>query len=163
MRFLNNRPTTLLAILFISVFLFQACGNPTGPNYDTVPPPFEYEQADSSYISEDGLQIYIVEEGDGPFELNARDQISLFYTGRKADGEIFESTYTNGVESPGIMEDLSSLIEGFRRGLMGMQEGEKRTIVIPPHLGYENAQRGDRGYELRNDTLIFDIELDEIL
>lgn len=39
-----------------------------------------------------------------------------------------------------------------------MHEGEKRTLVIPPELGY-----GDRdGHNLQNETLVFDIELLEI-
>ena len=44
-----------------------------------------------------------------------------------------------------------------------MQEGEKRTVVIPPELGYGESQEGTNGFDLRNDTLVFDIELVEIV
>jgi len=36
-------------------------------------------------------------------------------------------------------------------------------VVIPPELGYGESQEGTNGFDLRNDTLIFDIELVEIL
>lgn len=171
-----------LAIIISALVLFQACGDsPTRHRLVYTPPaPYDISQSDSSYTTDDGLQVYIIEEGYGPYEVISRDQVSAYYTGRIIKngeiGEVFESTYRNGVDTPGILRNLttspisgasgrtiSPLIEGFRRGILGMKEGEKRVIIIPPSLGYGDSRKGTNGYDLRNDTLRFDIKIDAIL
>ncbi|HET6528514.1 MAG TPA: FKBP-type peptidyl-prolyl cis-trans isomerase, partial [Balneolaceae bacterium] len=98
------------------------------------------------------------------------DEVLVRYTGRTKDGEIFDSTYRNGATSRRLSNltpvtisrprgPVSPLIDGFRRGLLGMKEGEKRVLVIPPSLGYGDVE----GHDLQNDTLIFDVELVAIL
>ncbi|MDZ7715716.1 MAG: FKBP-type peptidyl-prolyl cis-trans isomerase [Balneolaceae bacterium] len=165
-------------ILPLAVMLIQSCSdNATGGrvNFDTAPPPFDTTTAIIDSTAEDGLQIYIYEEGNGPFEVVSNDAVSLYFTGRTTDGTIFDSSYRNGatgpvtlnnltpVLKPGSFGPISPLIEGFRRGIIGMKEGERRTIVIPPSLGYGESQSGENGFDLRNDTLIFDLELDRII
>jgi len=179
MRLSNN--TFLLITLLSAVFFLHGCGD--GPNRFEVtynaPPPFDISESniDSSYTTDDGLQIYIVEEGDGLYKVDPRDQVRAYYTGRKIVngeiGEIFDSTYRNGSQTPRVLQNLtpvanensrsSALIEGFRRALIGRRAGEKVVAIIPPSLGYEGTQEGSSGYNLRNDTLRFDIELDGIL
>lgn len=177
-----NKKNPFLSIFTVCLVLLvmQSCGEDnrfTGPDYSEVPPPFDTTEAISDSTTPDGLKIYTIAEGYGnPERVMIRDQVQVYYTGRTDDGKIFDSTYRNGITSPGILRNLttqpipsqtgrtvSPLIEGFRLGLIGMAEGEKRTIVIPPHLGYGGAQEGRSGYNLRNDTLIFDVELEEIL
>ncbi len=169
----------LLTLLSAVLFLY-GCGDNSSRFEVTynAPPPFSFNpDSVRSDTTDDGLQIYIVEEGDGLYEVVPRDQIRVYYTGRRIVngevGEIFDSTYRNGVETPGVLDNLtpvpkpnsqsSPLIEGFRRALIGMRAGEKVVAIIPPSLGYGDAQEGSSGYNLRNDTLRFDIELDEIL
>lgn len=36
-------------------------------------------------------------------------------------------------------------IEGWKKGLVGMCKGEKRTLVVPPHLAYGNEGQPARG------------------
>lgn len=168
-----------LLIILCVFFLLQACGEDnrfTGPDYSEVPEPFDTTGVADSTTS-DGLQIYFIEEGSGPDQVIVRDQIQVRYTGRtQDDGDIFDSTYGNGSTAPRTLQNLttesfpsqtgqsiSPLIDGFRRGLLGMREGERRTIVIPPHLGYGEAQEGTNGHSLSGETLIFDVELVEIL
>ncbi len=192
MRLPINNYLNQLIIFISALFLLQSCGEDNSPTRVTYNPPAPYEisEADSSIITEEGLEVHIIDEGYGPFKVTGRDQISAYYTGRTIEngniGRVFDSTYRNESTSPGVLRNLttssitnsqgrtvSPLIEGFRLGIIGktvgeetvipaMREGEKRVIIIPPSLGYGDAQEGTNGYDLRNDTLRFDIELESI-
>jgi FKBP-type peptidyl-prolyl cis-trans isomerase len=52
------------------------------------------------------------------------------------------------------------VIKGFDMGVTGMKKGGRRTITIPPDLGY--GGRGAGSAVPPNATLIFDIEVVEI-
>ena len=53
------------------------------------------------------------------------------------------------------------MIKGWDKGVVGMIEGEKAKLVVPPKLGY--GKRGS-GKEIPGDsTLFFDITLNKIL
>lgn len=174
----NIRTFSAILLLPLALLLLQACGEDrfTGPNYDSVPPPFvDIHQVAPDSTTEDGLEFYFIEEGSGPFEVTSNDQIRVRYTGRKENGEIFESTYANGFDSPRTFRNLTPeskqtgtgrvepLIDGFRRGLLGMKEGEKRTLVIPPELGYGTSDDESNNSRLKDETLVFDVELVNIL
>ncbi|SMO76110.1 FKBP-type peptidyl-prolyl cis-trans isomerase [Fodinibius sediminis] len=178
-----NKKSTFLFLtpLLLAIFLVQACGD--GPSYYrqvelTPPEPYDTAQAVDDTTTDDGLTIYVLEEGEGRPEktVTARDQVYVRYTGRTEDGKAFDSSYKNGSESPAILQNLTPvpktsangqtinpLIDGFRRGLLGMAEGEKRTLVIPPELGYGDPDKNYSGSDLEDKTLRFDIELVEIL
>jgi len=167
--------TRLLIILLLFAFV-QACSDSsTGPDLSLVPPPFDTTQALDKTTFDNGLVIYTIEEGHGPFEVISRDQVEIFFTGRQIDGTVFDSSFRDGSTEPEVIQNLTpvdqgsnlriipNLIEGFRLGIIGMKEGEKRTVVVPPELGFGESMEGTNGFDLRNDTLIFDIELEEII
>ncbi|MCB1107177.1 MAG: FKBP-type peptidyl-prolyl cis-trans isomerase [Chlamydiia bacterium] len=70
------------------------------------------------------------------------------YSGKFLDGKVF------GASQEDELISLDETIQGFSQGIVGMKEGEKRTIYIHPDLGY-----GTSGYLPPNSTLVFDIEL----
>lgn len=175
--------------LFLIVLLIQACG--TGDDRRrielTPPEPYDLSTAVKDTTTDKGLKIYVIEEGTGRSEVNFRDQVQVRYTGRivKEDGslgEAFDSSFRNGSTQPSIFQNLTPvpkasgnrridpLIDGFRlgiigfkSGLTGMVEGEKRTIIVPPELGYGKSDDNDTGHRLQDKTLRFDVELVAIL
>lgn len=179
MRFFKKSSLVIFTIFIAIVFLFQACDDdnnnrPTGHDFSNVPEPYNLANADTSYVKEGDVEIYIIEEGICPSgvedfcTVTPRDRIAVKYTGRIFDdGTVFESTFANGNDQPAIITNLTpnatqqqaAQIEGFRRGLLGMKVGEKRVIIVPPSLGYDNSRPGVNGIDLRDKTLRYDVEL----
>ncbi|MGB3209484.1 MAG: FKBP-type peptidyl-prolyl cis-trans isomerase [Desulforhopalus sp.] len=62
------------------------------------------------------------------------DKATVHYTGRLADGSIFDSSV--GEEPLIFTLGDGELIEGFEEGVLSMAVGEKKTIVIPPGKAY---------------------------
>lgn len=88
-------------------------------------------------------------------EAVAGDTVSVHYTGTLDDGQKFDSSYDRGTPFTFVL-GAGQVIEGWDRGVAGMKIGGKRTLTIPPELGY-----GDRAVSVipAHSTLHFVVEL----
>ena len=62
------------------------------------------------------------------------DKIKVHYTGRFEDGKVFDSSVDR--EPLHVEVGTAQVIKGFEDGLLGMQEGERKTISVSPEEGY---------------------------
>lgn len=85
--------------------------------------------------------------------------VRVHYTGKLTDGEVFDSSL-DAYDPFEFQLGSGEVIEGWDLGILGMKEGGKRELTIPPHLAY-----GDRDMDIipPNSTLIFEVELVKVL
>ena len=69
-------------------------------------------------------------------EVKVGNTIKVNYTGKFEDGEVFDTSLTEGREPLKTVLGQGSLIPGFEKGLLGMTEGENKTIEIEPTEAY---------------------------
>jgi len=84
------------------------------------------------------------------------DTVSVRYTGVLPDGTVFDASVRHGNEPFTFTLGGGQVIRGWDEGLVGMKEGGKRRLIIPPLYGYGSQ---DLGVIPPNSTLIFDVEL----
>jgi FKBP-type peptidyl-prolyl cis-trans isomerase len=106
-----------------------------------------------------GLKYTDSKVGDGA-AATAGHKVSVHYTGwldnKGEKGKKFDSSLDRG-QPFGFTLGAQQVIKGWDEGVAGMKVGGKRTLVIPPELGY--GARGAGGVIPPNATLIFDVEL----
>ena len=85
------------------------------------------------------------------------DTIFVHYTGWLASGKKFDSSRDRGARFS-FRLGSGQVIQGWDRGLIGMQVGGVRRLTIPPDQGYGNRDVGG-GLIQPNSTLIFEVEL----
>lgn len=102
-----------------------------------------------------GLQYSIDHPGSGASPTIGQI-VSVHYTGWLPNGTKFDSSRDRGkaFEFP---LGQGRVIKGWDEGVAAMKMGEKRTLVIPPDLGY--GARGAGGLIPPNATLVFQVEL----
>ena len=59
------------------------------------------------------------------------DTVSVNYTGKLEDGSVFDTSLQEGREPLTATLGQGQLIPGFENGLIGMSEGESKTVNIP--------------------------------
>jgi len=123
--------------------------------------PFGRPQAAANQVIEmpNGLKYTDDKAGNGA-EATAGKKVSVHYTGWLSDngakGKKFDSSVDRGQPFQFTL-GAHQVIAGWDEGVAGMKVGGKRTLVIPPELGY--GARGAGGVIPPNATLIFDVEL----
>ena len=102
-----------------------------------------------------GLKITDLVEGTGT-EAQSGNTVSVNYRGTLTNGQEFDSSYRRN-QAFTFPLGGGRVIRGWDEGVVGMKEGGKRRLVIPPDLAY--GSRGAGGVIGPNETLIFEIEL----
>jgi peptidylprolyl isomerase len=102
-----------------------------------------------------GLQYSIDRPGTGA-QPTPGQIVSVHYTGWLTDGTKFDSSRDRGTPFEFPLGQ-GRVIRGWDEGVAAMKIGEKRTLVIPPDLGY--GARGAGGVIPPNATLVFAVEL----
>lgn len=76
------------------------------------------------------------------------DYLLIDYTGKFEDGTVFDTTLREKALEAGIYyeekgysplffrADARQVIKGIDRGVLGMKEGEEKTLIIPPEDAY---------------------------
>lgn len=104
--------------------------------------------------SPSGLRYRDDAVGEGR-EAKAGDTVSVHYTGTLQDGTRFDSSRDRG-QPLQFPLGAGYVIKGWDEGVAGMKVGGRRTLVIPPELGYGSR---DMGTIPPDSTLVFDVEL----
>uniref|UniRef100_A0A1B6GA79 peptidylprolyl isomerase n=1 Tax=Cuerna arida TaxID=1464854 RepID=A0A1B6GA79_9HEMI len=86
------------------------------------------------------------------------DFLHMHYRGTLEDGTEFDSSLSRDPLT--FTLGSGQVIKGWDQGLMGMCAGEKRKLVIPPHLAY--GSHGSPPKIPGEATLIFEVELVKI-
>ena len=113
-----------------------------------------------------GVTVETLTQGTGPSPAKD-DVIFVRYTGKLADGTVFDESHDvplpiEGVFPAGSPLPLSRMIPGFADGAVQMQKGGKYRLFIPAKKGYgAEGQKDQQGNEVipPNSDLTFDVEL----
>jgi len=97
---------------------------------------------------------------DCPIKTRNGDNLHMHYTGTLyEDGSEFDSSIPRG-QPLTFQLGTGRVIKGWDQGLVGMCEGEKRKLIIPPELGY--GASGSPPKIPGNSVLVFEVELVKI-
>jgi FKBP-type peptidyl-prolyl cis-trans isomerase len=109
-----------------------------------------------------GLELEDTEVGNGA-EAKSGQTCVMHYTGwlwtNEAKGAKFDSSLDRG-RPFSFQLGARQVIRGWDEGVAGMKIGGKRTLRIPPDLGY--GARGAGGVIPPNATLLFEVQLLEL-
>jgi len=117
---------------------------------------YENKQKEGVRVTNSGLQYRIITEGKGKMPVR-EDVVRVHYTGRLADGTVFDSSEDRGepAEFP-----VGAVIAGWTEALMMMPVGSEWELVIPSELGYGERPVGNIP---ANSVLFFNVKLLDIV
>ncbi|MCF6335339.1 MAG: peptidylprolyl isomerase [Spirochaetales bacterium] len=101
-----------------------------------------------------GLRYVVLNEGSGDSTPGMGTKVTVHYAGTLLNGQEFDSSIKRGEPAEFA---VGQVIEGWNEALQAMKKGEKRTLIIPPELGY--GKKGYPGVIPPDSFLIFEVEL----
>jgi FKBP-type peptidyl-prolyl cis-trans isomerase FkpA len=127
--------------------------------FAAVPLAFRSARAAGEVTTPSGLRIIDVKPGTGPVP-KAGQTVTVNYTGwlfvDGKKGTKFDSSLDRN-QPFSFTIGQGQVIKGWDEGVATMHVGGKRTLIIPPDLGYGASGAG--GVIPPNATLIFDVDL----
>ena len=149
-----ERTFTRTGVMTIALAIgLAACAAPA------IPTPASAQGTPGTMTTASGLQITDTKVGTGAAPSTGQTCV-MHYTGwlysNGAKGAKFDSSLDRGrpFEFP---IGTGKVIRGWDEGVASMKVGGKRTLIIPPDLGY--GARGAGGVIPPNATLLFEVEL----
>ena len=128
----------------------------------TLPAPSAFAQGSKTMTTDSGLKITDTLAGTGASPKTGQTCV-MHYTGwlyeNGQKGKKFDSSLDRGQPFP-FKIGVGQVIRGWDEGVASMKVGGKRTLIIPPQLGY--GARGAGGVIPPNATLLFEVELLEV-
>jgi len=109
--------------------------------------------------TDSGLVVEDLSIGEGNECTGPGQTAMVHYTGWLEDGTKFDSSLDRN-EAFSFPIACHYVIKGWDEGIIGMKEGGKRKLTIPPELAY--GKGGYSGLIPPNATLTFELELIEI-
>lgn len=142
----------IIGILALVVFAYFIFGLNGSSNSQSAAQPTPSQTATSNASGK--LQIKDDKIGSGA-AVKKGDTVDINYVGTLTNGQKFDASADHG--GPFTTQiGVGQVIKGWDEGIIGMKVGGKRTLTIPPSLGYGDQQAGSIP---PNSTLIFHVEL----
>src|SRR5262245_2212835 len=143
----------------VAAVVLTGCSSSSTTTGDTGEGPRATARAESATINyASGLRVADTRAGTGPYPKPGQLCVMhytgwLYQNGQK--GAKFDSSVDRGKPFE-FQLAKGMVIRGWDEGVAGMKVGGKRTLIIPPDLGYAGTSRtGIPAYS----TLIFEVEL----
>lgn len=113
------------------------------------------EIPEDKFQEKDGVKFAVLAEGHSSEAADRGEDVLVHYTGWLTNGNSFDSSRDKGKPFKFPLGQ-GKVIQGWEKGVEGMQVGERRLLKIPAELGYGDR---DLGRIPPNSTLLFDVEL----
>ena len=147
-------PVVTVASMIV-VSLCASCSENKAPSRDTAGAAAPVAQTASDTVTTpSGLKYVIQRKGSGRKPLK-KTRVKMHYTGMLTDGTVFDSSIKRGKPFE-FYVGAGIVIPAWDETVLDMTRGEKRTIIVPPALGYGEDGAGAIP---PNATLIFEMEL----
>lgn len=99
-----------------------------------------------------------LEEGSGPEAEEGGGVLTDYLLVSWSDQVVQDNSFDAGQPFPVEPLGQAQVIQGWNEGLIGMQKGDRRLIIIPPEKGYPDGQ----GAIKPDETLVFVVDAVEV-
>jgi FKBP-type peptidyl-prolyl cis-trans isomerase len=147
-------------LLVLALLGLTGCNEATGPTAVACDPFLEAfgPVGGDTVTTADGIRYVEVRDGSGT-PAGVGNVVQVNYSLYLMNGQLRDSSCPATRDHFALVIGGDQAIVGFQLGLLGMRTGGIRRVIVPSSLAYG----GVPGHELRNEDLIFDIEMLQVL